>query len=216
MYDDDRQKELEMDSNRFRMQKINRLFSISFYVCAALPAIQRIVGIFNVAVALITLGLKSANPFTMFKSILLYAAMIGAFLWSYLKDIRGTAAAVAMIILWWLIGWTSWRGDLLLNGITIVWLVLQIACLTKYKELNFLKEQSGYPYFNGVSLNEITDTRGIREQQVKEHTSQFSGKPSIMEKLDADGSALEEKRQNKNSENQYMDEIFTDDLNKDI
>ena len=37
-----------------------------------------------------------------------------------------------------------------------------------------------------------------------------------MDKLDADGNSLEENRSQTSSENKYMDEIFTDDLNKDI
>ena len=213
---DDRFEESAMDSNRFRMAKINRLFSITFYVCAAIPALQLIVGILNVATALITLGLMSANPFTMFKSILLYAVMIAAFIWSYLKDIRGTAAAIASIVIWWLIGWTSWRGDLFLTAATLIWLALQIACLRKYKELNFLKNQPGYPYFNGVSLHENTDTRSIREQQLRERTAEFSGKPSVMDGLGASGDSLEEKRSQAGGGNQYMEDIFTDDLHKDI
>ena len=216
MQDNDRLEESAMDSNRFRMAKINRLFSITFYVCAVIPVLQLIVGILNVAVALITLGLAAANPFTLFKSILLYAVMIAAFIWSYLKDIRGTIAAILSVIVWCLIGWTSWSGDLFLSVMTIAWLALQIACLTKYKDLKFLRDQPGYPYFNGVSLHENTDKRSIREQQLREQTAEFSGKPSVMDELYANGHALEEKKQKTDSGDQYMEDIFTDDLHKDI
>ena len=215
MYDD-RIEESAMDSNRFRMQKIKRLFSIAFYVCIVIPAIEIFVGILNVGTALVTLGLMAADPIPLFKSLFVYALMAAAFIWSYTMDIRGTVSAIAAIILWWFINIAKWYGDLLLNAITIVWLVLQIACLLKYKDLYSLKKQPGYPYFNGVSLNENTDIRSIREQQVKEHTSQFSGKPDIMDELGTKSDTLEENRKPTGGENHYMEDIFTDDLNKDI
>lgn len=184
MQDNERLKELEMDSNRRRMMEINKRFKTAFWVCAVFPALQLFIGLLNIATALITLGLTAADPLPMFGTVLLYAAMIGAFIWSYLKDIRGTVAAILSVVVWCLIGLTGWGIDILLIAIALLWIGMQISCLKKYKELDLLKTQPGYPDFNSIYFHK-TNSRVLSDEQVRESL-----------------------RENKNA---GMDDIFTDD-----
>ncbi len=196
-------REQQTDIDREKMRSINRIFSIAFYLCAAFPAIPFIVALCSFLASLITLGVAGADPVYVISSIIANGAVIAAFIWSYTKDKRGTIAAIAVVILRWLLYDKSYPEGLIYAAAAVI---LQLVCIIQYKKLDDLKTHEGYPDFFPLSRGDggkhIMSDEQIKEKMKISHAD--------MEDLAADGSKLM-RNDDKHTANVYMDEIFTDE-----
>ncbi|MCH5193675.1 MAG: hypothetical protein J1F11_06915 [Oscillospiraceae bacterium] len=234
MIDNDRLEEQTMDSNRNRMKDLNRLFSIAFYICTPYPAILLVIDFIAVGVALVTLGLFAVSPLGLIMKFLAHIAMLGAFLWSYLKDRKGTIAAIAVSALWFMFNLVNGSIDIIAVVLSFAWIGMQILCLTKYKELEHLKNQPGYPDFNAIFLHR-TDNRRVTDAQIKESFKEnktVKSRPAsetyaipentvmnddgsgFMEILSVDTDTLADKNDD-GHENHYMEDISADISDED-
>ncbi len=204
----DIERNVQTDANRDDMRRISRIFSAAFYICAIFPAIPLIVSLGSFTATLITLGTAGMDPLTVFSSILANGGLIAAYLWSYLKDKRGTIAAIAAVILWWLLYVHADPEGLIIVALVTV---LQAVCFAQYKKLDYLKTQEGYPDFYNLSRSE-GGKRIMSDEQIRESMKFYE---TDMGALEADGSKLKENSE-KHTANTYMDELFTDgtDLTK--
>ena len=226
MDDNERYEEQIMDSNRKRMKEIDKIFTIAFYVCAAHFALRLILDVVSIGVALMTLGIVADSPLTMILRLFEHIGILGVFLWSYFKDRTGTIVSIVAVVLWILIG-LAIGGTVLLDFLlAALWIFMQALCLSKYKELEYLKEQPGYPDFNGVFLHR-KDNRRVAYEQIRESLAENRVQKSypaeetyqipedavlnddgsgFMEILSVDGSKLADKNADR-FENHYMDDI---------
>ena len=224
MDDNERYEEQIMDSNRKRMKELDKVFTLAFYLCAVHFIIRLALDIGGIGVALMTLGIVADNPGTMILRLFGHAVILGLFLWSYFKDRNGTIASIAAIAIWLIIG-VAIGGTVIIDFLlAAAWIGLQVLCLTKYKELEYLKAQPGYPNFNGVFLHK-NDNRRVTDEQIieslKGNKVQKSAEETynlpesavlnddgsgFMEILQVDGSTLEDKNASR-YENHYMDDI---------
>ena len=231
MYDKERFEEEVMDSNRRRIKEINKLFYIAYHICVPYFVIMLMIDIIATGVSLISLGLLAVNPLGVILKFLAHAAMLGAFYWSYIKERNGTIAAIAGIALWFLFNLVNGKSDIIVFALSIVWLAAQILCLTKYKELDYLKAQPGYPDFNAIFLHK-KDNRRVTDEQIMESFKENKSKKdhpasetykipestvmnddgsNFMEILKVDTDTLDDKNAS-GYENHYMDDISIDDI----
>ncbi|MCH5350311.1 MAG: hypothetical protein J1E40_13365 [Oscillospiraceae bacterium] len=231
MIDNDRLEEQAMDSNRNRMKGLNKLFSIAFYICAPYPAISLVIDIIAVGVALISFGHYAVSPLGLILKLLAHIAMFGSFLWSYLKDKNGTIAAIAVAALWFIFNLVTGSIDIIVLGLSIVWIAAQVLCLIKYTELEFLKAQPGYPDFNSIFFHK-TNNRRVTDEQIRESFKEnkitknnFADKTypvpaetvmkddgsGFMEILNADASMLDDNNA-AGYENHFMEDISADNI----
>ena len=231
MDDNERYEEHIMDSNRKRMKELDKIFTIAFYVCAVHFIIRLILDVVSIGVALITLGIVADSPLVLILRLFENIVILGVFLWSYFKDRTGTIASMAAVVLWILIGVLIGGTDIIDFVLAALWIGLQALCLSKYKELEYLKAQPGYPTFNAIFLHR-KDNRRVAEEQIKESLAENRAPKSysaqetyqipedavmnddgsgFMEILSVDGSTLADKNADR-FENHYMDDITSDDI----
>lgn len=233
MDDNERLEEQIMDSNRRRMKDLDRIFTITFYVCSVHFIIRLILDVVSIGVALMTLGIVADSPLILILRLIENIVILGVFLWSYFKDRTGTIASIAASALWILIGTAIGGTDVIDYLLAALWIGLQALCLSKYKELEYLKAQPGYPDFNAIFLHR-KDNRRVADEQIKESLAEnrvpksYSAQDTyqipedavlnddgsgFMEILQVDGSTLADKNTDR-FENHYMDDISPDDISK--
>ena len=231
MDDNERLEEQIMDSNRRRMKDLDRIFTITFYVCSVHFIIRLILDVVSIGVALMTLGIVADSPLILILRLIENIVILGVFLWSYFKDRTGTIASIAAVIIWILIGVLIGGTDIIDFVLAALWIGLQALCLSKYKELEYLKAQPGYPDFNAIFLHR-KDNRRVADEQIKESLAEnrvpksYSAQDTyqipedavlnddgsgFMEILQVDGSTLADKNAD-HFENHYMDDISPDDI----
>lgn len=194
--------EHQTDIDREAMHRINRIFSIAFYLCALPPAIPLIIALGSFVASLITLGVAGADPLSVMSSIIANGAVIAAFIWSYTKEKRGTIAAIAAVTLRWLLYDKSYPEGLIYAAAAII---LQSICIIQYEKIDHLKTHEGYPDFYNLSRHD-GGKRIMSDEQIKERMGYSQ---ADMDTLKADGSVLQ-KNEDKHTANIYMDEICTD------
>lgn len=191
-------RERQMDIDREEMRKIDRIFTVTFYICAVFPAIPLIFSLCSFVATMITLGVAGMDPLTVLSSILTNGGLIAAYLWSYLKDKRGTIAAIAAVILWWLLYERADSEWLIFVALVTV---LQTVCLLQYKKIGYLKTHEGYPDFCLYRKDGVK--RIMSDEQIRERMKAPS---ADMDTLETDGISLKENKENHTS-NSYMDEL---------
>ena len=229
MADNERLEEQAMDSNRKRMKEIDRVFTIAFYVCAVHFVIRLILDVVSIGVALMTWGFIAENPIMLLLRLIGHAVILGVFLWSYFKDRTGTIASIAAVVMWILIGMAIGGTVVIDYLLAVLWIIMQALCLSKYKELEYLKAQPGYPTFNAIFLHK-SDNRRVAEKQIRDSLKEnkvpksYSAQETyqipedavlnddgsgFMEILQVDGSTLADKNADR-FENHYMEDIGAD------
>ncbi len=191
----DIERERQMDIDREDMRRINRIFTVTFYICAVFPALQLMVALCSFLASLITLGNAGLDPVSVFSCILADGPVIAALIWSYTKDKRGTIIAIAAVILRWLL---YDRSDIVL---AIMVTVLQAVCLLQYQKIGYLKTHEGYPDFCLYRKDGVK--RIMSDEQIRESMKAPSADMDILE---TNGSSLKENKEN-HTANNYMDEL---------
>lgn len=153
---------LELNYNK--MQKLKKLFKAAFIVSAIPSALYIVFGLVAAAVAVMTAGMIAPPIF----AIILWLVCVIAFAcFSFSRNMEqnGTLASILAIIvqmiLCLIIGWEFVLFPLL-TGLTA-----QIICFTKYNEIQYLKEQPGYPDFNTVYLRNQYNNRIVSDNEIQ-------------------------------------------------
>lgn len=196
----DQREELEMDSNREAMLKINKLFNVTFYLCMYTPVGKTFIVLAVIVATMLSGGLTFGNSDFRYMltadwiDVITIIVMSIAFIGSSLRKKAFTAASAAVLII---------HGILILNSghfipfdavtmvITVIQTCLQIACLKNYGKLEQLKQQPGYPDFNGIFFADRLRTRITTDEQVR--TAIEMGGLTEMDAAKADGSTLTDK-----------------------
>ena len=150
------------------MQKLTKLFKAAFIVSVIPSALYIVFGMVAAAVTVMTAGMI-APPIFAIILWLVCAISFACFSFSRNMEQNGTLASILAIIvqmiLCLIIGW-EFVLLLLLAG-----LATQIICFTKYNEIQYLKEQPGYPDFNMVYLRNQYNNRIISDNEIQRNLS---------------------------------------------
>lgn len=150
------------------MQKMKKLFKAAFILSAIPSALIIILGLIAFADAVMTAGLL-APPMIFIILWLLCAASFVCFSFSNMMERRGTAASIAAIVLQIIFSLAS--NTIIPILPLLAGLSMQIFCLTKYNEIQHLKEQPGYPDFNTVFTRTVYNNRIVSDSEIKQTMS---------------------------------------------
>lgn len=165
-----RELEKVMDENRAEMQKINRLFSTVYAVCAFFSAVSVIAGLAYMTAIFLTLGMAELymTPMMFFRWLVSLGSLF-LFGLSHEKEKKFTYYAIDLTGFMCLVD--MFTG--VFPSFFLLQAVAQCACLPRYNRVEYLKGQMGYPEFNAaLYASEVTNSgRLITDYEVKKQLS---------------------------------------------
>lgn len=162
-YSDFNEQLLEVNYNK--MQRLKKLFKAAFIVSFIPSALYIALGFVSAAAAVMTAGLLRP-PMVFIILLIICVISFACFSFSHNMEQNGTLASILEIIvqmIFDIVGGISFIFILLIAG-----LVMQIICFTKYNEIQYLKEQPGYPDFNTIYLRKEYNKRIVSDNEIKQ------------------------------------------------
>lgn len=170
------------EANYNKMQELKKFFKAAFIVSVIPSALFILIGLIGFVAAVMTAGLLSPPVIVILLWLLCVVSFV-CFSYSKIMEHNGTIASIAAIILQMIFSLAG--GYIPIFLLLLAGLFMQIKCLTKYSEIQYLKEQPGYPDFNTVFIRNMYNNRILSDHDINQKMNTY-GADIQMDEISAD------------------------------
>ncbi|MBQ2823298.1 MAG: hypothetical protein IJF18_01805 [Oscillospiraceae bacterium] len=151
-----------INENFKEMSELKKLFNTAFIFSAVPSLLYLLLGFFSLISIIITAGKVAPSAGFLFILLLSVVSLV-CFSFSRMMEKKATMISIAVLV--FLLIMYCVNENPLFFILSLAGFALQCVCFTKYKRLDFLKSQEGYPYFNTL-LTSNQDSKRYSDNEI--------------------------------------------------